>query len=51
MRSQSSLTFYNIFNLLTQGMLNSKEERESYYEMMDYFNEGPLKVQLKFVFE
>ena len=32
-------------------MLNSKEERESYYEMMDYFNEGPLKVQLKFVLE
>ena len=29
-------------------MLNSKEERELCYKVMDYFNKGPLKVQLKF---
>ena len=29
-------------------MLNSKEERELSYELMDYFNKGPLKIRLKF---
>nr|CAG4636910.1 EOG090X0431 [Ceriodaphnia reticulata]SVE72859.1 EOG090X0431 [Ceriodaphnia reticulata] len=33
---------------LPSGMLNSKDERELSYELMDYFNKGPLKIRLKF---
>nr|SVE75676.1 EOG090X0431 [Daphnia hispanica] len=29
-------------------MLNSKEERENSYDLMDYFNKGPLKNRLRF---
>ena len=29
-------------------MLNSKEERELPFELMDYFNMGPLKVRINF---
>ncbi|KAI9555851.1 hypothetical protein GHT06_018368 [Daphnia sinensis] len=33
---------------LPSGMLNSKEERENSYDLMDYFNKGSLKIRLKF---
>nr|SVE73478.1 EOG090X0431 [Daphnia atkinsoni] len=29
-------------------MLNSKEERQNSYDLMDYYNQGPLKIRLRF---
>lgn len=34
--------------VLSSGMLNSKEERHNSYDLMDYFNKGPLKIRLRF---
>jgi hypothetical protein len=33
---------------LPSGMLNSKNEREISYDLVDYFNKGPLKIRLKY---